>query len=65
MIFPNGKSKAIGFFKNPKILPDSRILVNRKAKKERKNDGTVLQNAVNVVTVLVSLLTSAILATKL
>jgi protein involved in polysaccharide export with SLBB domain len=65
VIFPNGKSKAIGFFKNPKILPDSRILVNRKAKKERKNDGTGLQNAVNVVTVLVSLLTSAILATKL
>lgn len=65
VIFPNGKSKAIGFLKNPKILPDSRILINRKEKKERKNDGTGLQNAVNVVTVLVSLLTSVILATKL
>ena len=62
---PNGKTKKINFFNNPRVLPNSEIVVTRKIEKERvkKEDG--LSKVLTVATLLVTLLTSVVLVNSL
>ena len=63
---PNGKTKKINFFKNPRVLPNSEIVVTRKVKKEkreRKEDG--LEKVLSVASLLVTLLTSVVLVNRI
>jgi protein involved in polysaccharide export with SLBB domain len=62
---PNGKTKKINFFNNPRVLPNSEIVITRKVEKERvrKEDG--LTKVLTVATLLVTLLTSVVLVNRL
>ena len=62
---PNGKTKKINFFKNPRVLPNSEIVVTRKVKKERVKREDGLSRVLSVATVLVTLLTSVVLVQSL
>jgi protein involved in polysaccharide export with SLBB domain len=63
VILPNGKSKKIGFFKNPKILPNSTIIVAFKEEKEEK--GKFLDNFNQTFGLIASTITTILLASKL
>ena len=62
---PNGKTKKINFFKNPRVLPNSEIVVTRKVKKERVRREDGLTKVLSVATLLVALLTSVVLVNSL
>ena len=62
---PNGKTKKINFFNNPRVLPNSEIVVTRKVKKERVRREDGLSRVLSVATVLVTLLTSVVLVQSL
>ena len=62
---PNGKIKKINFFNNPRVLPNSEIVVTRKVKKERVRREDGLSRVLSVATVLVTLLTSVVLVQSL
>ena len=62
---PNGKTKKINFFNNPRVLPNSEIVVTRKVKKERVKREDGLSRVLSVATVLVTLLTSVVLVQSL
>ena len=63
VILPNGKSKKIGLFKNPKILPNSTITVAFKEEKEEK--GKFLDNFNQTFGLIASTITTILLASKL
>jgi protein involved in polysaccharide export with SLBB domain len=63
VILPNGKSKKIGFFKNPKVLPNSTIIVTLKAEKEK--EGKFLDNFNQTFGLIASTITTILLASKL
>jgi polysaccharide biosynthesis/export protein len=63
IILPNGKSQKIGFFKNPKVLPNSTIMVTLKAEKEK--DGKFLDNFNQTFGLIASTITTILLASKL
>jgi protein involved in polysaccharide export with SLBB domain len=66
VILPNGKNKKLGFLRNPKILPNSKIVVNRKVKNENQNNSDKYwERLTRVITILTSSLTAAVLASKL
>jgi protein involved in polysaccharide export with SLBB domain len=65
LTLPNGKSKKINFFNNPIVLPDSKIVVNRKVKKERVRNGDGLSKVLSVATILTSLVTSVVLVSQI
>ena len=66
VVLPNGKTKRIGFFKNPKILPNSIIITDFKS---AENKQQALQRFIeefsNTLTFVTANLTSILLATKL
>ena len=62
---PNGKTKKINFFNNPRVLPNSEIVVTRKVEKERVRREDGLSRVLSVATVLVTLLTSVVLVQSL
>ena len=66
VVLPNGKTKRIGFFKNPKILPNSIIITDFKS---AENKQQALQRFIeefsNTLTFVTATLTSVLLATKL
>ena len=62
---PNGKTKKINFFNNPRVLPNSEIVVTRKVEKERVKREDGLSRVLSVATVLVTLLTSVVLVQSL
>ena len=62
---PNGKTKKINFFNNPRVLPNSEIVVTRKVEKERVKREDGLSRVLSVATVLVTLLTSVVLVNSL
>jgi len=64
IIYPNGKTKKINFFKNPKVLPNSVIVTNRKVKKE-KVEGKFLNNFNQTFGIIASTITTILLASKL
>jgi protein involved in polysaccharide export with SLBB domain len=66
LLLPNGKSKKINVFRNPRVLPNSQIVVNRKVKKlDTDNGDKGWDRLVKVITIVTSSLTAAVLATKL
>jgi protein involved in polysaccharide export with SLBB domain len=66
LVLPNGKSKKINVFRNPRVLPNSQIVVNRKVKKlDTDNGDKGWDRLVKVITIVTSSLTAAVLATKL
>ena len=64
IIFPNGKTKKIGFLKNPLVLPNSIIVTNRKAKKER-TEGKFLDDFNRTFGIIASTLTTILLVNRL
>ncbi len=66
VVLPNGKTRKIGFFKNPKVLPKSIIVVKFKPEGE---DGVRLEKFINDLTgtlqFISATLTSVLIATKL
>ena len=65
VILPNGKTKKISFLRNPKIYPNSKIVVLQKEKKQKEDLGDALEKFASVFTIISSTLTTIILATKL
>ena len=63
VILPNGKTKSIGFFKNPKVLPNSTIVVNLKEEKEK--EGKFVDNFNRTFGLIASTMTTILLASKL
>ena len=63
LVLPNGQTKKISFFKNPRVFPNSIIVVNTKEKKN--NEGKFLDDFSKVFTILASTLTTVLLATRL
>ncbi len=63
VILPNGKSKKIGLFKSPKVLPNSTITVTLKAEKEK--EGKFLDNFNQTFGLIASTITTILLASKL
>ena len=64
IIYPNGKTKKIGFLKNPLVLPNSIIVTNRKVKKD-KTEGNFLDDFNTTFGIIASTLTTILLASKL
>ena len=64
VVLPNGKTKKISFFRNPKIFPNSRIVVNTKEEKE-KTEGKFLDDFTKVFSIVASTLTTILLASRL
>jgi protein involved in polysaccharide export with SLBB domain len=66
LVLPNGKTKKIGFFKNPKVLPNSIIITDFKS---AENKQQALQRFIeefsNTITFVTATLTSVLIATKL
>ena len=66
LILPNGKSKRINAFRNPSVLPNSQIIVNRKPKNQgQENADKAWDKMIKVITIITSSLTAAVLASKL
>jgi len=64
VVLPNGKTKKISFFKNPKVYPNSRIIVNTKEEKE-ETEGKFLDDFSKVFSIVASTLTTILLASRL
>ena len=66
LVLPNGKSKRINAFRNPRVLPNSQIVVNRKMNKQEQGSGDkAWDRMIKVITIVTSSLTAAVLASKL
>ena len=66
VVLPNGKTKRIGFFKNPKILPNSIIITDFKsAENKQQAIQRFFEEISNTLTFVTATLTSVLLATKL
>ena len=64
IIYPNGKTKNINLFRNPKVLPNSIIVTNRKVKKD-KEEGKFLNNFNQTFGIIASAITTILLASRL
>jgi len=65
VVLPNGKTQKINFFHNPLILPDSKIIVNRKVIDVKNNSTSAMDNFVKIITIITGSLTAAVLVSKL
>jgi protein involved in polysaccharide export with SLBB domain len=66
LVLPNGKTKKINVFRNPRVLPNSQIVVNRKVNKQEQGNGEkAWDRMIKVITIVTSSLTAAVLASKL
>ncbi|MDA9356666.1 SLBB domain-containing protein, partial [Flavobacteriaceae bacterium] len=67
MILPNGKTKKIGWFKNPKVLPNSVIITELRPEGEKAEDRfkTFVEEISGTMMFITTTLTSILLATKL
>jgi protein involved in polysaccharide export with SLBB domain len=66
IVLPNGKTKKIGFFKNPKVLPNSIIITDFKsAENKQQAIQRFFDEISNTLTFVTATLTSVLLATKL
>ena len=61
---PNGKTKKIGILKNPTVLPNSKIIVNRKLQKE-KQEGKFMDDFTRIFGILSGTLTTILLTQRL
>ena len=65
VILPNGITKSIGFLRNPKIPANSRIIVNRKVEKEKKERRQFLEGFNETFALISSTLMAILLAQRL
>ena len=65
VMLSNGKSKKINFFKNPRVFPNSTIIVNKKVKKEKKDTGEFLENFNSTFGIIASTLMTILLVERL
>jgi protein involved in polysaccharide export with SLBB domain len=65
VVFNNGKTTKIGFFKNPRVFPDSKIVVNYKSEKEKVDSDKFLNNTTNILGTLTGALTTILLLERL
>ena len=65
IVFPNGKTSKISFFRNPKVFANSRIVVNSKEEKDKSDLGDSLEKFASVFTIIASTLTTVLLVTRL
>ena len=65
IVFPNGKTTKISFFRNPKVFANSRIVVNSKEEKDKSDLGDSLEKFASVFTIIASTLTTVLLVTRL
>jgi protein involved in polysaccharide export with SLBB domain len=66
LVLPNGKTKKINVFRNPRVLPNSQIVVNRKVNKQEQGNGEkAWDRMIKVITIVTTSLTAAVLASKL
>ena len=66
LVLPNGKTKRIGLFKNPKVLPNSIIITDFKsAENKQQAIQRFFEEISNTLTFVTATLTSILLATKL
>ncbi len=66
LVLSNGKTKKINVFRNPRVLPNSQIIVNRKVNKQEQGNGEkAWDRMIKVITIVTSSLTAAVLASKL
>ena len=66
VVLPNGKTKRIGFFKNPNVLPNSIIVTDFKsAENKQQAIQRFFEEISNTLTFITATLTSVLLATKL
>ena len=64
VVFSNGQTKRIGLFKNPRVFPDSKVVVNYKPEKE-KTEGKFLNDVTNVLGTITGALTTILLLERL
>ena len=64
IVLSNGKTKRIGLFKNPRVFPGSKVIVNYKLEK-KKREGEFLNNATNILGTLTGALTTILLLERL
>ena len=64
IVLSNGKTKRIGLFKNPRVFPDTKVIVNYKPEK-KKREGEFLNNATNILGTLTGALTTILLLERL
>ena len=66
MILPNGKTKKIGWFKNPKVLPNSVIITEFRPEGEKAEDRfkIFVEGFSGTMMFITTTLTSILLATK-
>lgn len=64
VMFNNGNTKRIGFFKNPKVYPGATIMVNYKPKKEKKQSN-IISNTTNILGTITAALTSILIIERL
>ena len=67
VVLPNGKTKKIGFFKNPKVLPNSVIVTDFRPEGEGIKEAIkqFVDNLSGTITFITTTLTSILIATKL
>lgn len=64
VVLNNGNTKRVGFLKNPMVYPDSKVIVNYKAKKERK-EGEFLNATTTILGTVTGVLTTILLLQRL
>ena len=67
VVLPNGKTKKIGFFKNPKVLPNSVIVTDFRPEGQgfKESITKLIEDLSGTVTFITTTLTSILIATKL
>jgi protein involved in polysaccharide export with SLBB domain len=64
VVLNNGNTKKVGFLKNPRVYPDSKVIVNYKPKKERK-EGAFLNTTTTILGTVTGALTTILLLERL
>jgi protein involved in polysaccharide export with SLBB domain len=64
VVLNNGNTKRVGFLKNPRVYPDSKVIINYKPKKERK-EGAFLNTTTTILGTLTGALTTILLLERL
>jgi protein involved in polysaccharide export with SLBB domain len=64
VVLNNGNTKRVGFLKNPRVYPDSKVIINYKPKKERK-EGEFLNTTTTILGTVTGALTTILLLERL
>jgi protein involved in polysaccharide export with SLBB domain len=64
VVLNNGNTKRVGFLKNPRVYPDSKVIINYKPKKERK-EGAFLNTTTTILGTVTGALTTILLLERL